>query len=153
MATNNHLFPVTCYDVSVTRSLSEGITGYEVRTSSLYGRITNLSEGSLYIDMDTDSHSVVSLNGEEDAPKEYMFSAGIMSSLHESTVWEELTGNESVSTVSILNTAREEGIDILLLSSANLDTGIEKLNTKEATKQTVINAVNSGKIVTYLQKM
>lgn len=136
------------YDVSVTRSLSEGITGYEVRTSSLYGRVTSLSEGSLYIDVDTNSHSVVSLNGEEDAPKEYMFSTGIISSLYESTVWEELTGNESVSTVSILNTAREEGIDILLLSSANLDTEIEKLNTDEATKQTVINAVNSGKIVT-----
>lgn len=136
------------YDVSVTRSLSEGITGYEVRTSSLYGRVTSLSEGSLYIDVDTDSHSVVSLNGEEDAPKEYMFSTGIMSSLYESTVWEELTGNESVSTISILNTAREEGIDILLLSSANLDTELEKLNTDEATKQTVINAVNSGKIVT-----
>ncbi|MCI8510304.1 MAG: transglutaminase, partial [Lachnospiraceae bacterium] len=103
------------YDVSVTRSLSEGITGYEVRTSSLYGRVTSLSEGSLYIDVDTDSHSVVSLNGEEDASKEYMFSTGIMSSLYESTVWEELTGNESVSTISILNTAREEGIDILLL--------------------------------------
>ena len=77
-----------------------------------------------------------------------MFSTGIVGSLYESTVWEELTGNESVSTISILNTARERGIDILLLSGANLDTELKKLNTDEATKQTVINAVNSGKIVT-----
>ncbi|MDE5967135.1 MAG: hypothetical protein K2G89_09925, partial [Lachnospiraceae bacterium] len=54
------------YDVSVTRNLSEGITGYEVRTNTLYGRVTSLSEGSLYIDVDTDSHSVVSLEGKED---------------------------------------------------------------------------------------
>lgn len=52
------------YDVAVTRSLSEGITGYGVRTSSLYGRITSLSEGNLYIDVDNDSHGVVRLNGE-----------------------------------------------------------------------------------------
>lgn len=60
--------------------------------------------------MDTDSHSVVSLNGEEDSPNEHMVSTGIMRSLYESTAWEGLTGNESVSTILILNTAREEGI-------------------------------------------
>ena len=136
------------YDVVSTRSLSEGITGYEVRTSSLYGRITSLSEGSLYIDVDTDSHGVVSLNGEEDAPREYMSSTGMMSSLYESTVWEELTGYESVSTISILAKAQEENVEVLLLSSLNMDTELEKLNTDEATRQTVINAVNSGKVVT-----
>lgn len=136
------------YDVSVTRSLSEGITGYEVRTGSLYGRVTNLSEGSLYIDVDMNSHSVVSLSGDPDVPKEYMFSTGVVGSLYESTIWEEFTGNESVSTISILNAAAVEGIDILLISSANLDTEIEKLNTDDVTRQTVINAVDRGKIVT-----
>ena len=136
------------YNVAVTRSLSEGITGYEVRTSSMYGRITSLSEGNLYIDIDTDSHGVVSLNGEEDAVKEYMSSTGMASSLYESAVWEELTGYKSVSTISVLAKAQEENIDILLISSINLDTEIEKLNTDEATKQSVINAVNSGMVVT-----
>ncbi len=136
------------YDVVSTRSLSEGITGYEVRTSSLYGRITSLSEGSLYIDVDTDSHGVVSLDGEEDVTREYMSSTGMMSSLYESTVWEELTGYESVSTISILAKAQEENVEVLLLSSLNMDTELEKLNTDEATRQTVINAVNSGKVVT-----
>ncbi|MCM1157458.1 MAG: hypothetical protein NC348_03060 [Clostridium sp.] len=135
------------YDVSVTRSLSEGITGYEVRTSSLYGRITSLSEGSLYIDVDTDSHVVVSLEGEADVPRAYMMSAGMSGSLYESTVWEELTGNESVSTVSILQTAAKEDTDILTLSQSNLSTEIEKLNTDETIKQEIINAVNSGKAV------
>ena len=91
---------------------------------------------------------MVSLKGEEDKPREYMMSTGMISSLYESTVWEEITGEESVSTISILAKASEEDIDILLISGANLDTEIEKLNTDEATKQEVINAVNSGKIVT-----
>ncbi|MCM1205041.1 MAG: hypothetical protein NC300_12940 [Bacteroidales bacterium] len=136
------------YDVSVTRSLSEGITGYEVRTSSLYGRITSLSEGSLYIDVDTDSHVVVSLEGGADAPREYMGATGIISSLYESVVWEQLTGYRSISTINVMEKAQEEDIEFLLISGANLNTEIEKLNADEATKQTIINAVNSGKVVT-----
>lgn len=136
------------YDVSNTRSLSEGITGYEVRTSSVYGQITSLSEGSLYIDVDTDSHSVVSLRGDSDVSREYFMSTGMISSLYESTVWEEITGEESVSTISILAKASEENIDILLISKDNLSKEIEKLNTDSTTKRSIINAVNSGMIVT-----
>ena len=91
---------------------------------------------------------MVSLNGEEDVAREYMSSTGMTSSLYESTVWEELTGYESVSTISVLAKAQEENIDILLISSINLDTEIEKLNTDEATRQSVINAVNRGMVVT-----
>lgn len=136
------------YDVAVTRSLSEGITGYEVQTSGLYGMVTGIAEGSLYIDIDNDSHSVLSLEGDSDVAREYFLSTGMISSLYESTVWEEITGEESVSTISILAKASEENIDILLLSKANLSTEIEKLNTDETTRQSVINAVNSGMLVT-----
>ena len=58
--------------MTAVRDLSEGITGYEVRCDKLYGRVSGLSEGSLYIDVDTDSHSVISLTGDEDASREYM---------------------------------------------------------------------------------
>ncbi|MGN0495857.1 MAG: hypothetical protein ACI4GW_06495, partial [Lachnospiraceae bacterium] len=136
------------YDVAVTRSLSEGITGYEVETAGLYGMVTGISEGSLYIDVDNDSHSVISLEGDSDVTREYFMSTGMLSSLYESTVWEEITGEESVSTISILAKASEENIDILLISTDNLSTEIEKLNTDETTKQSIINAVNSGMIVT-----
>lgn len=54
----------------------------------------------------------------------------------------------SLSTISVLAKAQEENVDILLISSANLNTEIEKLNTDEATKQSVVNAVNSGMVVT-----
>ena len=136
------------YDVAVTRSLSEGITGYEVETTGLYGMVTGIAEGSLYIDVDNDSHSVLSLDEGSDAAREYFLSTGMISSLYESTVWEEITGEESVSTISILAKASEENIDILLLSKENLSEEIEKLNTDETTRQSVINAVNNGMLVT-----
>ena len=132
------------YGVNSVRTLSEGITGYEVKTSSLYGNVTNLSEGNLFIDIDTDAHNVVSLTGDTDAPRAYMMATGMLSSAYEGIVWEQLTKEEGVSTMSLLAKAQEENIEILTLSKNNLDAEIEKLNTDETTKQTVMNAVNSG---------
>ena len=63
-------------------------------------------------------------------------------------MWEELTGYESVSTISILAAAQEKGIELLLISSANMAEEMEKLNTTDTTKQAVTEAVNAGKIVT-----
>lgn len=91
---------------------------------------------------------MVILEGEEDVTRQYMMSTGLLLSFYESTIREQITGYKSVSTISILSKAQEENIDILLISGANLDTEIEKLNTDENTKQNVVNAVNSGKIVT-----
>ena len=62
--------------------------------------MTKLSYGSLYVDIDGNNRSVVSLRGDRGAEKAYVLNTGMMSSLYESTVLEELTGVESVSTVS-----------------------------------------------------
>ncbi len=135
------------YNVSVTRRLSEGITGYEAQKVSRYGVVTGLSYGSLYIDVDSDDHSAVSLNSEIDDSKAYLMSAGVMSSFYESAVWEQLTGYESVSTISIFRKAREENIEILQIAQDNLEEQLKNLNTDNKTKQDVRNAVNSGKSV------
>ncbi len=135
------------YDVVSTRTLSEGITGYEVKTRSTYGVISRLSYGSLFIDVDSDVHSVTSLNGDDSVSKKYMLSTGILGSLYESVVWEELTGEESISTISILAKAQENDIDILNISTLNLDSGLNELHTDETTKQEIIKAVNEGKTV------
>ena len=136
------------YGVSNTRLLSAGITGYEVQRNSRYGIVTSLSPGSMYIDIDADDHAVISLTGDKEIAKAYTMSSGIMSSLYESIVWEQLTGYESVSTISIFRKAKEEGIELLQITKDNLETQLEKLNTDEATKQAVRNAVGNGNMVT-----
>lgn len=136
------------YGVSSTRKLSEGITGYEVQRTTRYGIITGLAAGSMYIDVDADDHAVISLTGDERATKAYMMASGNISSLYESIVWEQLTGYESVSTISILRKAKEQGIELLQISKDNLDAQMEKLKTDDATRQAVRSAVNGGGIVT-----
>ena len=75
------IMTVEAYGVAAVRALSEGITGYEVRCDKLYGQVSGLSEGSLYIDVDTDSHSVISLTGDENVSREYMLSTGMITSI------------------------------------------------------------------------
>lgn len=136
------------YGVSSTRKLSEGITGYEVQKISRYGIVTGLAAGSMYIDVDADDHAVISLTGDERTAKAYMMASGNVSSLYESIVWEQLTGYESVSTISIFRKAKEQGIELLQINRDNLDAQLEKLNADDVTRQAVKSAVTGGAIVT-----
>lgn len=136
------------YGVCNTRKLSAGITGYEVQRTTRYGIITGLSAGSMYIDVDADDHAVISLTGDEKTARAYMMASGNISSLYESIVWEQLTGYESVSTISILRRAKEQGIELLQISKDNLETQLAILHTDDAARQAVRSAVTSGSIVT-----
>lgn len=136
------------YGVCNTRKLSEGITGYEVQRIARYGIITGLAAGSMYIDVDADDHAVISLTGDEKTARAYMMAAGNVSSLYESIVWEQLTGYESVSTMSVFRKAKEEGIELLQFSKDNLEAQMAKLNTDDGIKQAIRTAVTNGSIVT-----
>lgn len=136
------------FEIIETRKLSEAITGYAVRPVGRYGIITRIDEGSLYIDVDTDSHSAVSLIGDKEAEKEFALLTGMMSSFYESQVWTQMTGEESISTITVLSYASQNNIDILMLNKDNITNELEKLNIDSYTKQDVINAVQKGNIVT-----
>lgn len=136
------------YGVCNTRKLSEGITGYEVQRIVRYGIVTGLAAGSMYIDVDADDHTVISLTGDQGTARAYMMASGNISSLYESIVWEQLTGYESVSTLAILRKAKEQGIELLQINRDNLEAQMKKLNTDAATREAVRSAVIGGNIVT-----
>ena len=136
------------YGVKATRSLSEGMTGYQVQTSSLYGTPVGVSEGSFFIDVDHDCHGAVSLSGNKEDEKSFMRASGIISSLYESVIWEEMTGTESVSTISILRAAGEQGISLLVINKDNYEELSKQLDVDSATFQAVKDAVEQGKEVT-----
>ena len=134
--------------VKATRSLSEGMTGYQVRTSSLYGSPVAVSEGSLFIDIDHDSHGVVSLSGSKADEVKFMKVSGMLSSLCENLIWEELTGAESVSTMTVLQTATEQDMELLVINESNYEEMSEKLEADNAVLTDIKKAVKSGKEVT-----
>ncbi len=133
-------------DVAMTRQLSEAITGYAVQTTYIAGMPVGIKEGSLFIDVDKDVHSVVSLTGDKDVARQYMLTTGMLSSQYESIVWEEITGYESVSTISILAKAGEENIDILFVTKDNIEE-IKSLNIDKYVKEDIEQSINAGKVV------
>lgn len=136
-------------DISLTRSLSIGMTGYSVQTSTMFGAtVVGINEGRLYIDIDLNRVAAVSRTGNQDDVFNFAVSSGVASSCYEGTVWSELTGEEGVSTMSLLSTAQDEGQSVFMLSSANYDQHREKLNLDNATRSAVEQAINAGKIVT-----
>nr|MBP3598776.1 hypothetical protein [Eubacterium sp.] len=52
--------------------------------------------------MDHDSRGVVSLTGNKEDEVAYMQVNGMLSSLYENLIWEEMTGAKSVSTMAVL---------------------------------------------------
>ena len=136
------------YNVSITKGLSEGITGYEVEKTGRYGIVTGISYGSLYIDIDSNTYSVKSLTADETSERMFMLSSGMMSSMYEGLVWEQLTGEKGISTVSIFAQAYDEDIELLGITKDNVEEQLEKLNTDDETKQAVKEAAESGMVVT-----
>ena len=129
-------------NMTVNRSLSVGMTGYAVVPNILFGNIVGINEGSLFIDIDRDVHGVVSNVGDKEQVKEYMLTAGMMSSNYESVIWEEFTGMESVSTISVLKAACDSDIEVVMLSSGNFDKYRDKLKLSDNVFSEVENAVN-----------
>ena len=124
-------------NISVTRSLSVGMTGYQVRSETMWGIPVGIAEGNLYIDIDLNNVAAISRDGNNDKEFEYITATGILSSSYEGVVWSELTGESGVSTISILEEAQEEGQSVLMLSKANFESQQSKLNLDQVTMNAV----------------
>lgn len=135
-------------DINATRTLSVGMTGYTVTPVTMLGSVVGIEEGSVYIDIDLDSHGVVSLSGDKEAEQRYMLTTGMLSSAYEGSIWEELLGIEAVSTVTVMQQANEEGIEIYALCSKNYSEYRSKLQVKPNVLSAIDSAIAAGMIVT-----
>lgn len=140
-------------DVADIRCLSEAITGYEVRRKTLYGLTTKLSYGSLFIDVDLDDHAVVSRDGDKNKEILYRYDIGSTGSMCEGLIWSEAlheNKEDTVSTISILGKAREQGIEILTLTKDNLNdlSILDNLELDQSEKDRIKTDIESGLVIT-----
>ncbi len=147
-----NIIAMEMYKVQASRILGAGMTGYEVRTTYRYGQLIGISEGSLYIDVDANTMAVTSLEGNVKDEREFMAVTGMMSSLYENVVWEQLTGIESVSTMSLLGRAQAQGTEILVISKENLSSSLKKLSASDSVKEEIRTKVAAGNIVIIPEK-
>ncbi len=140
------------FQVKSSRLISEGMTGYNADVKYIFMMPVELSEGSMFIDVDRDVHGVVSLNGDRGAEKAFMLSSGIMSSTMEHAIFEQMFNTPSVSAIKVLSEANNMGIPVYTVDESNISTVLPKLEVSSSVKTDIANAVNAGKKVTVPQR-
>ena len=93
----------------------------------------------------------MSLSGNDNDVKSYLFASGYVSSYLESQTLQQFTGVKSVSTAEVFRQCNENGIDLKMVSSENKEI-IETLQISTEDKAEITQKVNEGYLVIVSEK-
>lgn len=146
----------SAYDVYKERELSFGLFNYEpiVETRSVgsYRTSTTLTKkGNFGLDILGVYNQALSLNGNADDVKSYLFASGYVSSYLESQTLQQFTGVKSVSTAEVFRQCNEKGIDLKMISSENKNI-IDTLQISAEDKAEITQKVDAGYLVIVPEK-
>ena len=154
-------FSAKVSEVQWARCISQCIVGYTPKVSRMMGMPVAISDGSLYIDVDTDTLGVAPKQDESENKdeairenadvKNFMMLSGAIGSYLEGYVIGEATDTQGISSISVIEEAKERGIDVLTLSKEDTDK-LNSLSINENTKKEIQKALNNGKLVIVPEK-
>lgn len=154
-------FSAKVSEVQWARCISQCIVGYMPKVSRMMGMPVAISDGSLYIDVDTDTLGVAPKQYESENKdeairenvdvKNFMMLSGAIGSYLEGYVIGEATDTQGISSISVIEEAKERGIDVLTLSKEDTDK-LNSLSINENTKKEIQKALNNDKIVIVPEK-
>lgn len=133
-------------NIDVTKRLSLAITGYNFTKSQTFGITRNLDYGSFIIDVAYDNRAAISLDGNAQSERNFMLACGMLGSYYEGYIWQQLVGkgNTSISTISVMNEAAKQGIELRYLTSNNAEKELSTCNISETVKEEILNFINQG---------
>jgi transglutaminase-like putative cysteine protease len=129
------------------RHTSELTATAKVSVSSLFGVPTAATYKSRNIDVKLDNQSVLGKIIDTVKESAYMQQSGANSSFLEGAIFDQLFGKnigDSISAVSALKRANDQGIPIYKINSSNITVLLPKLQVADEIKTEVANAVNAG---------
>ena len=158
-------------NVTTWRQISEGIFGYKPKVTSIFGAPIGLSEGTVFVDIDTDTYGVAD-NGDKirtsevnnaqenekdsnsdkennvdyNPVRDFMLYSGFVGSYLESFVLEETVGTFAVSTMEVFKVALSRGMELVKIDSKNMDE-LERIKADGKTISEMRNAVSSGRTI------
>ena len=158
-------------NVTTWRQISEGIFGYKPKVTSIFGAPIGLSEGTVFVDIDTDTYGVADngdkirtseVNNDQENEKDsngdkenkvdhnpvrdFMLYSGFVGSYLESFVLEETVGVFAVSTMEVFKVALSRGMELVKIDSQNSDE-FEKIKADDKTLSEMKNAVKAGRTI------
>lgn len=146
----------SAYNVYKERELSFGLFNYEpdVETKSVMGfnaSVTLKKTGHFGLDILGVYNQAVSLSGNDNDVKSYLFASGYISSYLESQTLQQFTGIKSISTAEVFRQCNEKGIDLKMVSSENKEI-INNLQISDDDKNEITERVNEGYLVIVPEK-
>ena len=146
----------SAYNVYKERELSFGLFTYEpnVETTTIIGYTSSIKlkkQGHFGLDILGVYNQAISLSGNENDVKSYLFASGYGSSYLESQTLQQFTGVKSVSTAEVFRQCNEKGIDLKMISSENKEI-IETLQISDEDKAGITQKVNEGYLVIVPEK-
>ena len=158
-------------NVTTWRQISEGIFGYKPKVTSIFGAPIGISEGTVFVDIDTDTYGVAD-NGDKirtsevnnaqenekdsnsdkennvdyNPVRDFMLYSGFVGSYLESFVLEETVGTFAVSTMEVFKVALSRGMELVKIDSKNMDE-LERIKADGKTISEMRNAVSSGRTI------
>ena len=158
-------------NVTTWRQISEEIFGYKPRVTSIFGAPIGISEGTVFVDIDTDTYGVAyngdkirtsEVNNDQENEKDsnddkenkvdhnpvrdFMVYSGFVGSYLESFVLEETVGTFAVSTMEVFKVALSRGMELVKIDSKNMDE-LERIKADGKTISEMRNAVSSGRTI------
>jgi hypothetical protein len=134
----------SAYDVRDYRPAPSYLTtSLDLKVWYLFG-ISMIDEGEMYIDVKRD---ILEAIGEDNDTKSFMFATLMVGSALEHSIFEQLYGIESVSTIKVLQEANKQRIPIYTISKHNVDNLRLKLDISSDDLESIEEAVNNDRIV------
>jgi hypothetical protein len=133
--------------VTVRPALSEVMVGGFYRRTFLFGEPQSIEWRGLFVDADVRISEPVPIDA-NDRQREFLRLSGLAGSELEARVLQENLEVDSISAAHLLQLARAAGIAVHDIDAANVATTLPLLQTAEAVKSDVADAVNQGWRVT-----
>jgi len=141
--------------VNNLRHPSELAAAAKVSVSYVWGVPTSATYESRTLDVKLDNQSVGTKSTDKTNEYYFMQQSGTNSSFLEGAIYDQLFGGnvgDSISAVTALELANEQGIPIYMIDSSNVTSVLPKLQVSNDTMTDVFNAVNAGLQVRIPQK-
>ncbi|WP_281184599.1 transglutaminase family protein [Trichlorobacter lovleyi] len=132
-----------------TRSANAGFVSVTAKYSYTMGVPTSPPQiAGLLMDLRRFIQSPFSITGDANQEIEFTKIQGLSTSFYEHAIWESFSGIASVSTVKLLQMAKETGTPIYSINSANINDTLPLLNQSPQIKTDIQNAITAGRVVT-----
>jgi hypothetical protein len=140
-------------DIVSYRLPSFGSYATGLNVNYYFGVLGSISSGGLIMDIDQNANTMVARDGNRDKRIQFNLTMGMLTSLLENVVPEQIYSNsanptEGISAAKALAVANQQGQKIYTIDQYNLSASLATLTLSQDIKTEITNAVNAGQVVT-----